>query len=70
MKRNLIKIFFSSTVVLFSLNSVAQNTPKIKYIFLFIGDGMGLNQVFLTEKYNKYLDQQVINQLNDIEKGV
>jgi len=31
----------------------AQNSGKIKYVFLFIGDGMGTNQVFLTEKYNE-----------------
>lgn len=30
----------------------AQSVPK--YVFLFIGDGMGLNQVFLTEKYLDY----------------
>lgn len=33
--------------------SIAQdaNVQKCKYVFLFIGDGMGLNQVFLTEEY-------------------
>ena len=40
-------------IVIWSLIQVAtvysQSAPK--YIFLFIGDGMGLNQVFLTEKY-------------------
>ncbi len=44
-----------SVIILFFLacNAVAQNSGKIKYVFLFIGDGMGLNQVFVTEKYNE-----------------
>lgn len=27
--------------------------PKVKYVFYFIGDGMGINQVMGTEQYNK-----------------
>lgn len=27
--------------------------PKVKYVFYFIGDGMGINQVVATEQYNK-----------------
>jgi alkaline phosphatase len=47
--------------------AVAQNQQdsKIKYIFLFIGDGMGLNQVFLTEKYNELTHSKPLIFLND-----
>lgn len=27
--------------------------PRVKYVFYFIGDGMGINQVMGTEQYNK-----------------
>jgi len=40
------------SVFLFASSSQAQHGGKIKYVFLFIGDGMGTNQVFLTEKFN------------------
>jgi alkaline phosphatase len=44
-------------IILLSITFLAQplysqNSGKIKYVFLFIGDGMGTNQVFLTEKLN------------------
>ena len=44
-------VFITATLFFFNIN--AQTAPKVKYVFLFIGDGMGLNQVFLTEKYNE-----------------
>jgi len=31
----------------------AQNSGKIRYVFLFIGDGMGINQVFTAQKFNE-----------------
>ncbi len=46
------KYFILAFSILFFLSLNAQNTKKAKYIFLFIGDGMGTNQVFLTEKFN------------------
>lgn len=48
-------VFIAATIFFVNIN--AQTSPKIKYIFLFIGDGMGLNQVFLAEKYNEYFKQ-------------
>ena len=42
--------FFTLALLLFiSVQSYAANKPK--YIFLFIGDGMGISQVALTEAY-------------------
>jgi alkaline phosphatase len=49
-KKKVLLIFFIAIAGLWKAE--AQSTPK--YIFLFIGDGMGLNQVFLTEKYLDY----------------
>jgi alkaline phosphatase len=53
MKKFLIHSVVLFAVTLISIGSYAQSTDKIKYVFLFIGDGMGTNQVFLTEKYNE-----------------
>lgn len=46
----------------FALN--AQTGVAAKYVFLFIGDGMGLNQVFLTEKYLDYFKTDSLIFLN------
>ena len=44
------KIFISLTMLLcLATNVFAQQTPK--YVFYFIGDGMGVNQVNGTETY-------------------
>ncbi|MFH0867567.1 MAG: alkaline phosphatase [Bacteroidota bacterium] len=59
-KKKIVLILF---IVIFGLcKAEAQSTPK--YIFLFIGDGMGLNQVFLTEKYLDYFKTDSIIFLN------
>lgn len=42
-----------AVLMLVSVRIFAQDDGKLKYVFLFIGDGMGLNQVFITEKYNE-----------------
>ncbi len=43
--------FITAVLMLFSLASCGEEEEKgLKYIFLFIGDGMGLNAVTLTEK--------------------
>lgn len=36
-------------------------TPDVKYVFYFIGDGMGINQVFGTEKFNQATGRQDVN---------
>ncbi len=52
------KIFFVFLFIssVFCQEVFCNNPPK--YIFIFIGDGMGLNQVFLTEKYIEYLKKE------------
>ena len=55
--RNILKVM---TVVIFSVfcfascNNCNDNDPKAKYIFYFIGDGMGNTHVALTESYLSY----------------
>lgn len=50
MKKNLIKILFVLLIVAWSgCSQVAPN--QAKYVFLFIGDGMGLNQVYSTQLF-------------------
>ncbi|MFN3699617.1 MAG: alkaline phosphatase, partial [Dictyoglomus sp.] len=43
-------LFFSPNITATSSLSLYKGQP-IKYIFLFIGDGMGLNSIYLTEMY-------------------
>ena len=43
------KTFLASMLVMLSVVVFAQ--PKAKYVFYFIGDGMGVNQVYATETY-------------------
>lgn len=38
-------------------------SPKAKYVFLFVGDGMGLSQIYATELYLKSLDKEGNNGL-------
>ena len=44
--------------LLFCVLATAQ-TPK--YVFFFIGDGMGINQVYMTDQYNKAMGQEGVN---------
>lgn len=39
------------SILLFSALVLSAQSGKPKYVFLFIGDGMGINQVYLTELY-------------------
>ena len=49
-------------LVLFSLQSIAQEkNQKAKYIFLFIGDGMGINQAMITNEYLKLKGEDVLS---------
>ena len=55
------KVLLLLPVVLFMLISgcnVNNPEPKAKYVFLFIGDGMGLNQVYSTELYLAALENK------------
>ena len=40
-------------VLTFVLALSCSSKPQVKYVFYFIGDGMGINQVMGTEQYNK-----------------
>ena len=53
-------ILLVSVVTLLLLGScqTAKVEPKAKYVFLFIGDGMGLNQVYATELYLQALEEE------------
>jgi alkaline phosphatase len=53
MKKLLTLVLTLLAVFLLFSESTAQSSGKLKYVFLFIGDGMGSNHVFLTEKYNE-----------------
>ncbi|MEN8119706.1 MAG: alkaline phosphatase [Bacteroidota bacterium] len=46
-----------SSLLLITINSHGQATAK--YVFLFIGDGMGVNQVYTTELYKASLDGKI-----------
>lgn len=43
--------FLVSLSVLFFTVALVQSQPRAKYVFYFIGDGMGLSQTYLTELY-------------------
>ncbi len=53
-------LFLLPVAILFLVGSCQTNTPesKAKYIFLFIGDGMGMNQAYATELYLAALDNK------------
>ncbi len=51
-----IKDLFLSLVIGVAVLSSCAEKPEAKYVFLFIGDGMGGGQVSLTESYLSYLD--------------
>lgn len=65
MKKFLIRCVVLFAAILVSIDSYAQSTNKIKYVFLFIGDGMGTNQVFLTEKFNESTKAEPLVFMND-----
>ena len=53
----------ASVLLLAVLLSACNSKPAVKYVFYFIGDGMGINQVMATEQYNKATEMgpEVIN---------
>lgn len=52
--KNLLILF----IVVFVLSS-CQNNQKAKYVFLFIGDGMGLSHRAITEMYNSSMNGEI-----------
>lgn len=65
MKKTILLLWVILGIILVSPFSQAQNSGKIKYVFLFIGDGMGTNQVFLTEKFNEATHTEPLIFLNN-----
>lgn len=53
--RKLIFLFMLSSLMLASACSNQTAAPKAKYVFLFIGDGMGANQVYSTQLFKAAL---------------
>lgn len=52
------------TMAFFGAIVYSQNTPNAKYVFLFIGDGMGVNQIYTTEMYlNAKADEIKVDRL-------
>ena len=49
-------------LILFIIVSACSQSPKAKYVFLFIGDGMGMSQVYATQMYLQ-ADQDTNNDL-------
>jgi alkaline phosphatase len=63
-KFRIVFLFALIFLSLYRVNAQGTGSVKTKYIFLFIGDGMGLNQVFLTEKYLDYFKTDSLIFLN------
>lgn len=59
------KMIFTLTIILFVVSATysqqTKNQNKAKYVFLFIGDGMGVNQVYLTELFLGIKDSSVVD---------
>lgn len=61
MKKIVIGLLFISLVIGGTTGCNKESTPKAKYVFFFIGDGMGLNQVYLAELYKASLEGKIGN---------
>ncbi|MDR0982853.1 MAG: alkaline phosphatase [Culturomica sp.] len=59
MKRFVFFIAFCTFIFSFKAYSTTQNEPQAKYIFYFIGDGMGVNQVIGTEMYLAEIEDRI-----------
>ena len=53
-------LFFIAAIFVFT-NSYSQNEKKPKYIFLFIGDGMGMVQTQLADAYLRATENDSLN---------
>ena len=51
----------TSLLLLSLLVAGCSSEPKVKYVFYFIGDGMGVNEVIGTNLYNEAMGQDVVN---------
>ncbi|MEI6093645.1 MAG: alkaline phosphatase, partial [bacterium] len=59
------KFFLVFLIAIFTLSINAQDSQKAKYVFLFIGDGMGLVHINATEAYRAALKDKIgIDKLN------
>lgn len=59
------KLFFVFLVSLFTISVWAQDSQKAKYVFLFIGDGMGLAHINATEAYKAAMNDKIgVEKLN------
>jgi len=54
MKKAIILLTLVLSILAFPAKTYSQKSEKPKYVFLFIGDGMGLSQIALTEAYLAY----------------
>ena len=52
------------TILFSACQKQKEQQPKIKYVFLFIGDGMGLNQAYISDVYLKQQGYSGISFLN------
>ncbi|MBR6465197.1 MAG: alkaline phosphatase, partial [Bacteroidales bacterium] len=57
----MVVLFVFSTIYAQDKKAEATNPEKAKYVFLFIGDGMGLAHVFLTEAWLSQKDGKISN---------
>jgi alkaline phosphatase len=52
------KWYLLLVVLAFVLTTQGQDSPRVKYVFLFIGDGMGMAQVNLAQAYLSSMDEE------------
>jgi len=58
---NVLIIIFISSISCNQTNIDNKNDKKAKYVFLFIGDGMGINQAMITNKYLQTVGKQQLS---------
>lgn len=57
--KHFINAILMMSAMMLTTNCLAQDAPNAKYVFLFIGDGMGPAQVFSTEVYKASLNNKI-----------
>lgn len=70
MKRNFYSIFFLAFLFFLSACSSKVSQKKAKYVFLFIGDGMSINQVYASNYYKELSKNKGINFTNFTYQGI
>jgi alkaline phosphatase len=53
------KLILISAYLVVALAVQGQESPRVKYAFLFIGDGMGISQISLTQAYLASLEKEI-----------